>query len=178
MTDNYHSIVRNPILSAFVFGPGAATLTAIGTAILGDKDRNILDDTMTVLIGGVTVGAMVSGVALCLPNNATENNHLNLKLCLGALAVTAMLTAPLMGKEVMQLDTQYTSILLEEAVGAAAIAGATATVGVCILAAAGCVSLGLELSKCCHTMFNKITQSSSEETSALLRNAAPACDKV
>lgn len=135
-----NTIVSNPIQGASVYGLTAAGMTAIGAWVL--NPTHIYTDTLTVLAGGAVVGAIAGTITCCLSTGAstaeTPTTRPLATQCIDtALAITALLTAPLMGQAILHHSRSWSEVMLAEVVGSA-ITGA----GACGIATlAGCYAL-------------------------------------
>lgn len=172
---NNDSQIANPITGAMSFGLVGALVAAIGASI---RDNSVHDEAMTVLVGGVIVGAM-AGTVGCCTSNPSENASACAKFTLGLLsagiALTAFFTSPMMGELILDKDTNWDDVIIDEIVGGLSLTagalGAAAVVG----GAALCANAA---QYCSNRFFASASSVPPTESLTANKQAAPTDDEI
>lgn len=130
--------ISNPISGAILTGLFGAADVAVGAAV---RQNDVHDEAMTMLVGGVITGAMAGVVGCMIPS--ARNVPVQIKLAIGilnvGLIVAAGLTAPLMGELILDNDTKWGRVIVDDLIGGAILLGGTiALVSPCALLACCC----------------------------------------
>lgn len=131
--------ISNPFVGAIAIGVGRAISTAIGAAI---RENDVHSEALTVLAGGAITGAIAGLLGCCIPE--TDNNSsLFLKMAEGVLvtgiSVAAILTAPIMGEECLQLGIDWGQVIVDSLIGDATITACVLAIGIVGGIGVGCV---------------------------------------
>lgn len=132
----------NPISGAISAGLGGAACVAIGAAI---RDNDVDDEAMTQMVGGVITGAIAGFLGYCyeLKSSDQEQTLCSIKSALDiGLSFGALLTAQLMGEEILDRGTTWEDVVVDNLIGGSILAG-----GACAIGALVCGSVALEYIK-------------------------------
>jgi hypothetical protein len=139
--DSKISVMENSIFAcAGRFGILGSALTSVGAVL---RNRNAHDETLTMLVGGIYVGALLGLVNSLLPET-NENSSNCLKFTTAVfqvgLGVAASLTAPLVGEGYLHYNTQWNETVIDYYTGAAIVAAGAIVIGSAIGCGVGCVN--------------------------------------
>jgi hypothetical protein len=144
--------------AAVTIGFSAAPIIALGSWVWCDK-KNLRVNTVTALVGGTVTGA-IAGAASCLIPTTTinENTTLSRRIALNAaLALVAYITAPLMGKVILNYDIEWYEFAVQ-ALGGLVILSVAALVlilcgGLYGTLCGATIDCAPRLTECCPTLF-------------------------
>lgn len=120
--------ITGAMSGAVLFGPGGAAVTAMGAAI---NDQSVSNEALTVLVGGSLTGAMAGAINRVLWNASDTPASWRLKMGSALLGLAASLTAPLMGKLILNNDNDWGQTVVDGVIGGAVLVGAGLTVKAC-----------------------------------------------
>ncbi len=166
--------VNNPCTGAISYGLGGAVSIALGSWAWF-HETNLRANTLTVLAGGAVTGAIAGSVGCCVPAT-DEDSSLCARIGLGtlnsALALTAYLTAPLMGEAMLNYGTKWNEVVIQELAGGATIVGGVAALAI----VGGVICCAPKLAECCSTLFSG--SSTNRSLTEKLNNPVAMMDKA
>lgn len=119
---------NDPIVGAASIGIVGAMNVCIGASI---RNNNISGEAYIVLVGGSILGAAAGSISFFLPRKPEFPLEIRVRTATvdTALSFAAALLAPLLGIEILDSSSSWTTVIIDELIGTAIIAG-----GLCCLA--------------------------------------------
>jgi uncharacterized membrane protein YczE len=115
-----------------------SALTSVGAVL---RNNNVHDETLTMLVGGVYIGAVIGLVNNLLPNT-DENSSNCLKITNAViqvgLGVAAGLTAPLVGENYLHYNTKWNETAIDYFTGAAIATAGAIVIGTAVSCVVSC----------------------------------------